>query len=100
MLAVPFATGRYRHISFPSDARTPTPACAVILITVRTPCTSATTGDAYPSSPLRSMLVHTVLPLLLSRPTIAAFGPPGVTIKLIASTSLDSLSNHALLRPP
>ena len=44
-LAVRFAARGYRHISLPSDARTPTPASPVNVITVRTPCTSATIGD-------------------------------------------------------
>ena len=38
---------RCRHISLPSDARTPTPAASVNVITVRTPPTSATMDDAY-----------------------------------------------------
>jgi hypothetical protein len=84
----------FRHISFPSDARTPTPASAVKAMMVRTPPTSATIGEEYPAPSLSSLLTHTVLPDILSSATTPAPRPPGVTITWSPSMSGDSLSNQ------
>ena len=46
MFAVSLAAALFRHISLPSEARTPTPASAVKVMIVRTPPTSATIGEA------------------------------------------------------
>ena len=48
---------------------------------------------------LSSWLVHAVLPDVLSSATMAAFGPPGVTITRSPSTSGDSLINQPGFRP-
>ena len=45
MFATWFAAFGYRNITFPSDARTPTPADAVKVMYVRTPWTSAAMID-------------------------------------------------------
>src|SRR5215213_10066209 len=100
VLAVRFATGSYLHISFPSVARTPTAAFAVKPTIARTPWMSAARQEEYPAGSLSSLLVQTVLPLILSRATRLAPSPPGVTIRLLPSTSGDSLISQPGLLPP
>src|ERR671914_187584 len=94
MFAVRFEAELLRHISLPSDARTPTPASAVNVMIVRTPPTLATIGDAYPAPSLKSLLTHAVLPVVLSSATTPAPRPPGATITRFPSTSGDSLSSQ------
>ena len=53
------------------------PAFPVSVMIVRTPCTSATTDEAYPASSLSSLLTHTVAPVILSSAAIPALRPPG-----------------------
>ena len=98
--ARPFAAFGYRNISLPSDARTPTPADAVNVMYVRTPCTSAAMTDEYPAGSLRSFDVQTVFPVILSSFTMPAPGPPGETMTCGPSTSGDSLISHCSCRPP
>ncbi len=54
----------------------------------------------YPAWSLSSLLVHTVFPVILSRATMPALRPPGVTIRLFPSTSGDSLISHGIFRAP
>src|ERR1022692_1960733 len=95
MLAVPLATRSYRHRSLPLPRSRPMAASAVKTTTLREPPASYTIGDEYAAQPLCDC--HSSLPLILSRATTAAPGPPGVTTTRSPSTSGDDLVHAGVL---
>src|SRR5215472_13283678 len=98
MLAVRFATRLYLHSNNPLFGRSPTTASLVKTMIWRMPPTSAAIGEEYAAASLCDL--HTKLPVFLSKATIAAPGPPGVTIRLLPSTSGDSLYPQLGTLPP
>src|SRR6516164_8908912 len=90
MLAVRLETLSYFHGNAPLSARSPTTPSPVKTIIWRIPPTSADMAEEYPAESLCDC--QTTLPVFLSRATIAAPRPPGVTIKLAPSTRGDSLT--------
>src|SRR5262245_39609229 len=96
MLAMLFATLLLPHMNQPSDARILTRPLPMSWMYCFTPPPFEITMDEYPapSAPLRPIDPNAArqisLPVVLSRATIAALAPPGVTITRSPSTSGDS----------
>src|SRR2546422_6809411 len=85
------AGGSYFHKKPPSFSATHSSALRETEATCRTPPNVNAIAEAYDGRSLRPLLVHSSLPLFLSKAAKHALSPPAMQITLPPSTSGDSV---------
>jgi len=90
MTATPFPPSGSDQSRLPSLARTATVPLLNMVTYCRTPPTSIGTSDTYSAASVTSVARQTVLPVFLSRATIAPSLPPGVQTRWSPSIRTDS----------